>query len=251
MDIPCDVFLLAAGLGTRLRPLTDDRPKPMVDLLGKPIIDWNLELLSRAGFRRVIINLFYKGEQIREHVGDGARWGLDVLYSEETVLLDTGGGIKNIEHLVSSEHLLTFNSDTVLGPDFDLAGLVGSHRDDPERPLATMVVRDDPQIEQYGSIWVDAAGRVVELTGSIVPGSSPSKRVMFAGVQVLRREIFELMPGRGAVFSITRDTLAQALRDGRFVRAFPYAGYWNDLGTPERLAAASKDLAGIFPVSRS
>ncbi len=250
----CDAFLLSAGFGKRLKALTTATPKPLVLLHGRPLIDWNLELLSRSGFRRVFVNLHYLGEQIADFLGDGSRWGVEILYSREPILLDTGGGIKNIEHRLQSEALVTINSDVLLGRDFDYQKLLNAHRAAGPDCIATLTVRVDTQAERFGALRVDEAGRVIRFLDESLPTddggsqsglgkeSSAGTVVMYAGVQVLSRAAFDFMPPAGSVFSITKDTYRMVIRQGGLLSTYLFEGYWSDVGTPERLESASKDF---------
>ena len=260
----CDVFVLAAGRGARLRPLTDTIPKALVPVGGKPLIAWNLELLARAGSKRVIINLCYLGDQIRDYVNDGSRFGVEVVYVVEEQLLDTGGSIKNIEDLLRHDQLFTINSDVLVGPEFSPGAVLAAHRSnlshaDLSQRWATMVLRNDPAVEEYGALVVDRSGRIVEFLGEQSPhyktplsqatnaGPDAYARMMFCGIQVLERSILDRMPPKGGVFSITRDTERKLVGEGELLCGFEYSGYWNDVGTPDRLAQASNDISRIFP----
>ena len=127
-ELQADILLLSAGFGTRLRPLTESVPKPLIEVAGESLLSRNLALLSRQGCRRVIINLHYLGDKIKEFVADGSRWGLEVFYSEEPDILDTGGAIKKVAPLLEHQQLLTINSDILLGTELDLQSLLAGHR---------------------------------------------------------------------------------------------------------------------------
>ena len=241
--VDCEVLLLAAGFGKRLRPMTDSTPKPMLEVGGKPLIEWNLMLLQSSSFKRVFINLHHHGGQIRQFVGDGARWGLAVEYSEEPLLLDTGGGIKNIESRMTSSRLVVVNSDTLVGKDFSFQALLAEHA---KGARATLMVRKDPEASRFGALRVDAEGRIVALLDAEAPGTEPGRQtlVMFGGIHVIERGVIEAMPAAGSVFSITHDTYRTLVRNGEILRSYQYPGYWNDVGTPERLVRASKEFTG-------
>jgi len=238
-----DVLLLAAGYGARLQPLTLTTPKPLLEVGGKPLIEWSLDHCVRAGVERVIINLFHLGGQIRDRLGDGSRFGLKIEYSSEPSLLDTGGAVKFIESRLQHEQLLVVNSDTLFGVDLSFRNLLAAHRLNPARPAVTALVRTDPDAEKYGSLTLDSTGRVSAFLGrqfsEAVPGE---RRVMFAGAHMLSRRALSVMPPTGTAFSITRDTWMTLLERGEPIFGLVYDGYWTDVGTPERLAAASKLL---------
>lgn len=245
-NVAADVFLLAAGFGTRLKPQTDTTPKPLLPVAGRPLIDWNLSLIARSGFPRVIINLHHLGDQIIAYVGDGSRWGLEVVYSKEDPILDTGGGIKNIEHLLRHEHLVTINSDILIGGDFSLRDFAQNHLARKEAALVHMLLRVDPKARNYGSLGTAEDGRVLSFLGKqYQPGVITEER-MFTGIQILQRGVFAYMPPKGSVFSITRDTLVKVLVDEQRVDSTRYDGYWSDMGTPEQFSNLPKNLLEIL-----
>ena len=105
------VMILAAGRGLRMGSLTKDIPKPLIQVKGKPLIEWHLEKLANAGFKDIVINICYLPEMIKEFVGNGSRWELNVIYSEENPILETAGGIKNALPLLSYEPFVVINAD--------------------------------------------------------------------------------------------------------------------------------------------
>ena len=139
-------MILAAGEGTRLRPITDKIPKAMVEVGGRPLIDYALETVRRAGLGEVVINLHYLGSMIRDYIGDGSRYGLRVRFSEEDPLLDSGGGIVHAREFLGDRTFVTLNADTIIAAD--LKKIVESHR--ASRATATMVLRKDPKMAEFG-----------------------------------------------------------------------------------------------------
>src|SRR3982751_5669006 len=131
-------MILAAGLGTRLRPLTDTIPKPLLPVGGTPLIVWNLLLLRRHGIRDVVVNLHYLGHLIQKELRDGSMWGMRISYSQEPTILGTGGGLKQAERYFEGRPFLVLNGDTLC--ELDLGALRRFHEQ--HRPLATMVVRE-------------------------------------------------------------------------------------------------------------
>jgi len=244
--MPVDAMLLSAGFGTRLRPLTNDIPKPLVMLEGKTLIERNLEVLRSIGVRRVFINLHYLGDQIRDYVGDGKPWDLAVEYSEEPELLDTGGGIAKIAALVKTPHLLTINSDVFIAERHPVKELVETHISDESKPLSTMMLREDAQSEAFGEIVINESREVIRFLDVESPSHGPaskSETLMFAGIQVLSADLLAKMPKDNSKFSITRDTLRNEVANGGLIRGIKYQGFWSDIGTPDRLEIASKYLA--------
>jgi NDP-sugar pyrophosphorylase family protein len=239
--LSCDALVLAAGFGTRLRPLTETLPKPLLEVGGESLLSRNLRHLKNVGFEHVFVNAHYLAGLLREYLGDGSRWGLDVTVVEESVILDTGGAIRNIQDKMRSDTLLTINSDVLLPQSFSLRELIDAHCVIDE-PFSTMLLRRDKNTSDYGSLGVSLAGRVVEFLGETYVEEPVTERLMFAGVQILSSRVFNYMPPIGSVFSITRDTLREALKREERVEACVYEGYWNDVGTLERYEQAERDF---------
>jgi len=230
-------MVLAAGLGTRLRPLTNDRPKALVDVGGRPLIAYNLELLRRFGITDVVINLHYHGAALRSALGNGASFGLRIEYSSEDPLLDTGGGIKNAEARLAGDDFLVLNSDTIV--DLPLDRLIASHR--ARRAAATLVLRRDPEQQRYGVIEIDSSERIRRFLGKPDVTAEPLTAFMFAGVHVMSPQVFGFMPPGGA-FSMTRETYPAMLAAGAALYGFPFAGFWRVIDTPDDRDRAAHDL---------
>ena len=239
-------MVLAAGLGIRLRPLTESIPKPLLPLGPYPLLVWNLLLLRRHGVEHVMINLHYLGEQIRQTLGDGSQWHMHLSYSYEPVLLGTGGGIKRVEEFFEDSPFLVLNGDTIA--DLDVSQLVAYHRK--KAALATMALRDDPDVEHWGVVETDEDDRVLRIHGKGRTAKeddvTPCRR-MFAGVHVLDPLMLRHVP-QGGVSSII-DAYVWWLERGSMVAGYVFSGYWSDVGTPERYAQIQRDVeAGIVNV---
>jgi NDP-sugar pyrophosphorylase family protein len=245
-------MILAAGLGTRLRPLTGTIPKPLLPVEGTPLIVWNLLLLRAGGIREVIINLHYLGNMIEEAIGDGARWDMQVQYSHEPVLLGTGGGLKAAEWFFEKQPFLVINGDTLI--DLNVKALMKFHRDHGD--VATLVLRDDPHAAQWGAVESDGQNRILRINGrgmSQAYLTGPLVQRMFAGVHILHPSLLENAP-TGTPFSII-DTYTNELASGSRMFGYVHAGYWSDIGTMERYAQAQADaesglishLSSTFP----
>ena len=231
-------MVLAAGLGTRLRPLTDDRPKALVEVGGRPLITYNLELLRRFGITEVVINLHYRGDALRAALGDGSALGLRISWSEEDPILDTGGGIKKVEALLHDDDFLVMNGDTII--DLALDRLIAAHR--ARGAAATLVLRRDPEQARYGEIEVDEQDRIRRLLGVPASGAARLEPFMFAGVHVMSPAVFHYMPTAGA-FSVTRDTYPAMLADGALLYGFRFDGFWRVIDTPADRDRAAVEIA--------
>ena len=216
-------MILAAGRGERMRPLTDDRPKPLLQAGGRALIDYHLDALARAGFARIVINTAWQGHQLREHVGDGRRWGVEVRYSDEgTQALETAGGIVRALPLLGPEPFLVVNGDTHTDYPFERAAL-------PPGRHAHLVLVDNPAQHAAGDFALDD-GRV---------SSTGGHRLTFAGIGVYHPALFAGLPDAPAPLA---PLLRRAMAAGR-VSGEHYRGAWHDVGTPERLRALDAALA--------
>lgn len=229
--------ILAAGFGSRLRPLTDQVPKPLLQAGGCPLIAYSLALVRAAGIRDVVVNLHHRGDLIRAALGDGAAYGVHIRYSEENPILETGGAIRHAEPLLAGEAFVVLNSDIVI--DLDLRALIAWHG--ARGALATMVLRADPEAARYGAIEIDAEQRIRRFLGQPATVAAPLTPLMFTGVHVFEPGVFAHL-GHGR-FSITRETYPAMLRAGCPLFGYVFDGYWRALDTPAGLAEARAELS--------
>jgi MurNAc alpha-1-phosphate uridylyltransferase len=210
-------MLLAAGRGERMRPLTDQLPKPLLMVRGKPLIVHHLERLARCGVRDVVINVAWLGDRIRAALGDGAAFGVSIHYSEEGAqALETGGGIFKALPCLGSEPFLVVNGDVFT--DFDFAALSIA----PEA-WAHLLLVPNPEQHPQGDFALED-GRVVE-TGST--------RWTYSGIGLYRAQLFDgCQPGRFPLLPRLKRAMAAGRLSGEV-----YRGSWSDVGTLERLAA--------------
>lgn len=237
-------MILAAGLGTRLRPLTNTIPKPLLPVAGTPLIVWNLLLLKRHGFYDVVINLHHLGPMIEQALGNGSRYGLRIIYSREPVILGTGGGLKQAESNFSGEPVLVLNGDTLF--DLDLEDLCAFHLE--RKAAATLVLRSDADAARWGLIEVGSDDRIVRITGRGKSESGPTQPRMFAGVHILHPRLLRDV-AKGKESSII-DAYVSAIKRDEPVLGYDLKGYWSDVGTPERYAQAEQDAsAGLITLA--
>ncbi len=214
-------MLLAAGRGERMGVLTAERPKPLLTIGGVPLIERHLARLAASGVHEIVINLSYRGAQIREALGDGARFGVAIAYSDEgEPPLETGGGIVEALPLLGRAPFLLVNSD--IYTDFDPLAL-------PPAAAHTLVLVPNPPHNARGDFGLDAAGRL----------TAAPPLYTYAGIAALDPELFAgLARGRRPLKPVLDAAIARGV-----VRGLLYDGPWLDVGTPERLAAARR-LAG-------
>ncbi len=236
-------MLFAAGLGTRLAPLTERLPKPLVRVAGRPMIDYPLLLLRHYGITDIVVNIHHLGNMIEEYLGDGRELGLKISYSRETELLDTGGGLLKARPFLEGGTFLVVNSDVLIA--LDLNAVVERHR--LTGAAATLVLRADPEADRYGAVELSRDGRVQKFLHHAAPASGsagPLEKFMFTGVQVLEPRIFGYMEGEPSRrFGTTTATYPKMLRSGENLQGFVFEGFWHDLGTPESIRRAEAKLA--------
>src|SRR4051812_6085857 len=207
-------MLFAAGLGTRLRPLTDRLPKPLVAVAGRPMIDYPLLLLRRSGITDIVVNVHHLGHMIEDYLGDGDTLGLNISYSRETELLDTGGGLLKAKPFLDDGAFVVVNSDVLI--DLDLKAVIERHR--ARGAVATLVLRADADADRYGAIEISQDGRVQKFLQHRAPSiasAGPLGKFMFTGVQVLEPWVFEYMAGeQSRRFGTTTSTYPKMLIDG-------------------------------------
>jgi N-acetyl-alpha-D-muramate 1-phosphate uridylyltransferase len=219
-------MILAAGRGVRMRPLTDTTPKSLLAVGGKPIIAWQLEKLSRAGFAEVVINHAHLGHLIEAALGDGSRFGLSIRYSPEVEALETAGGIALALPLLGTEPFLVINAD--IYSDYDYSTLAGLHLAD---SLAHLVLVDNPAQHPRGDFALEA-GRVRE---------AGRHMLTFSGIGVYAPRLFGGIPPGAKVPLVP--LLCKAMGADR-VSGEHYRGRWHDVGTAERLQALDTELRG-------
>jgi NDP-sugar pyrophosphorylase family protein len=251
-------MILAAGMGTRLRPLTDDRPKALVEVAGHPMLEMTLRRLRAAGVREVIINTHHFADMISEYLKLNQNFGMRIEVSREEKLLDSGGGLKKAswffleEGADLQEPFILHNVDVI--SDIDLARMLRSHLE--QDALATMAVQDRVTsrpllFDANGQFCGRAAGpvRKADDGNSVLDRSrrgskteSAMQELAFTGIHVISPRIFREIEEEGA-FSIIATYIRLAARGERIkgFRADEY--YWRDLGRPESVALAAEELA--------
>jgi mannose-1-phosphate guanylyltransferase len=241
-------MILCAGLGTRLRPLTNHVPKPAVPLCGVSLIRWNLALLRGAGVRRAAINTHHLPEPMAAAARDAAAaLGVELAVSHEPVIAGTGGALREARGLLASaEAIFLVNGDILF--DVDLGEALSVHRR--SGALATMVLAPMPEGAGYAAVETDSGGAVRRIAGRFGPGGDGLSPWHFTGVHVLSPEVLELVPAEPLELDVNRHVYPPLMERGR-VRGHRADGYWNDLGTPARYLEASRDvLAGRVPLAR-
>lgn len=222
-------MILAAGLGQRMRPLTDNLPKPLLPIAGKPLLQYHLEALQCAGISEVVINLSYLGEKIRQFVGDGRRFGLRVEYSLEPEPLETGGGILQALPLLGDAPFLLINAD--VWSEFDYKALLTQNLQ--SEKLGHLVLVPNPEFHLRGDF-------VLRQDGILLNDDVSALRFTFSGISVISPALIA-----NYARARTKFPLVEALRAAigcEQLTGEVFAGRWSDVGTPERLMALEQQL---------
>jgi len=224
--IPC--FLLAAGRGERMRPLTDDLPKPLLTIQNKPLLEWHLEALVKANIQDVVINLAWLGEKIESALGNGSQFGLHIQYSPEVSALETAGGIcKALPLIAPEDYFLVINGD-VFSPNLPITELletVSKMRMDSSKPLAHLLMVPNPIQHPEGDFYLQ--GSAVSSSGSV-----DAEKLTFSGIGIYHKDLFkDLEFGAPAKLA----PLLKAAMEQNKVSGEKYIGPWHDVGTPQRL----------------
>lgn len=221
---PKHAMVLAAGLGTRMRPLTDTTPKPMIKVAEKPLIDWALERLVDAGVEHAVVNLHYLGDQIQTHLKNSTR--PKVSFKTEDPVLETGGGLENALDVLGDDPFFACNSDGLWldGPLNALSRLAQMWNDD---AMDAVLLLHDPQqalgYDGEGDFALDATGRLSRRT------DDDDQAYVFTGVQLLHPRLFKDAPGGAYSLNVLYD---RALAQGRLY-GLVHDGQWFHVGTPE------------------
>ena len=219
-------MILAAGLGTRMRPLTDKTPKPLLKVGGIPLIVWHIERLAHDGFTDIVINIAHLGYQIPEALGDGSEWGVNITYSDEQEegALESAGGIVKALPLLGDEPIVVVNGDVWTDYDFQ------DHRKLADGILAHLVLVPNPEHNPEGDFALED-NKVVD-----------AKQYTFSGIGYYSPKLFEGVPyGKSALAPLLR----AAMKEGK-VTGELYEGEWLDIGTPERLELLNAQLMNRY-----
>lgn len=236
-------MILSAGYGTRLWPLTEDRTKPAIPILGKPLVGYVAEYLARYGCNEIVVNLHHKPQSVRNALGDGHQFGVNLHYVEEPEILGTSGAIDNARALLDGETFVVVNGKIIT--DIDLQAALETHRR--RQALATLVLMPNAARERF---------TVVNITDGLLQGFGPMASredgvnegaetpLMFTGIQILEPEIFEYIPRR--VFShTTTEVYPRAMANGERIAVHIAEGKnesWRELSTLQRYLDISLQL---------
>jgi mannose-1-phosphate guanylyltransferase len=236
-DVGVEAIIVAGGQGTRLRPLTVNGPKHLLPLAGVPFVVHQLAKLADAGVTRVVLATSYHADQFEPELGDGARWGVELVYVTESQPLGTAGAIRHATSQLDArpeDPVVILNGDILSG--HDLAGQLAYHRR--RRADVTLHLVEVDDARPYGSVPTDADGNVADF---LEKSPDPDCRQINAGCYVFSRRVIDEIPA-GRVVSVERETFPALLAAGRAVSGFLDDSYWLDVGTPAALCLGSSDV---------
>ena len=216
-------MILSAGYGTRLWPLTEDRTKPAIPILGKPLVGYVAEYLARNGCDEIVVNLHHRPESVRKALGDGSRFGVTLRYVEEPGILGTSGAMDNARALLDGATFVVVNGKIIT--DIDLHAAFETHRR--AEALATLVLM--PNVARERFTVVETADGLLRGFGGMAnlekPGGEQGEEVplMFTGIQILEPRIFDYIP-RGVFSHSTTDVYPQAISQGERIAVHVAAG---------------------------
>jgi NDP-sugar pyrophosphorylase family protein len=228
-------FILAAGLGTRLRPLGLDLPKVMMSVGGQPLLQHHLRLLRSQGITDLVINLHYLPEVVMAYFGDGSRFGVKITWSHEEELLGTAGAVKRMEDQLREERFLVIYGDNLIR--LSLAPLVEFHGK--HKAEATVALFESPEPWTGGVVETNASGRVTRFVEK-PDRNEVSTNLINAGIFVLEPSVLDAIAA-GTFQDFGKDVFPRLISQRRAVYAMKPDAYIQDIGTPERLAKAQRD----------
>jgi mannose-1-phosphate guanylyltransferase len=232
-----EAILLVGGRGTRLAPLTDAIAKPMLPVGGVPFIAHQIAQAQAAGINKIVLATSYLAQTFTDYFGDGSDFGVELIYAIEESALGTGGAIRNAAEFLTGtpdSSIVIFNGDVLSG--HDLLGQIAAH----ERSKAdvTLYLTKVKDARAYGCVPCDQSGRVLDFLEKM---ENPVTDLINAGCYIFKRSIIDQIPANKVV-SVERETFPNLLKSGANIRGFIDNSYWLDVGTPQALLTASRDL---------
>lgn len=223
-------MILSAGYGTRLWPLTEDRTKPAIPILGKPLVGYVAEYLAQNGCDEIVVNLHHRPESVRRALGDGSKFGVKLQYVEEPEILGTSGAVDNARELLDGETFVVMNGKIIT--DIDLKAALETHRS--ANAVATLILLPNPNYERFSVVETDG-GYLKGFGGMPVKGEVQSQDppLMFTGIQIFEPRIFEHIP-HGVFSHSTIAVFPQAIAKGEKIATHVAHESWYELSTIQR-----------------
>jgi NDP-sugar pyrophosphorylase family protein len=228
-------MVLAAGLGTRLRPLTDLISKPMAPIVNKPVMEHIIELLVKHNFRDIVCNLHWFPEAIKDYFGDGTKWEINISYSYEEVLLGTAGGVKNVESFFKGQTFLIISGDALT--DINITEVMEFHK--MKGGIATLVLTEVEDPSQFGIVLLDDDKKIIGFQEKPLSGEEKSN-LANSGIYVFEPEIFNYIP-KGSFCDFGKNIFPDLLEKQVAYYGFKHNQYWNDVGNLEEYQRGNFD----------
>ncbi len=243
-------MILAAGYGERLWPLTADRGKPALPVLGKPLVGYVAEYLAKNGVAEAVVNLHHAPDSVRAALGDGSKFGLHLEYVFERVILGTSGGLDNARRHFGDGTFIVINGKLIT--DIDLRAAVETHRS--TNALATLVLKRNVNRERFSTVE-SCDGLIARFAGMPSPADRGEAPLMFTGIHILQPRIFEYIP-RGVFSDSVVDVYPKAMAAGERIAAHVGEGMWYELSTLQRyldisLALMEREGRDVFAGTRT
>jgi len=229
-------IILSAGYGTRLWPLTEDRTKPAIPILGKPLVGYVAEYLATYGFDEIVVNLHHRPESVRKALGDGSKFGVKLHYVEEPEILGTSGALDNTREFFDRETFLVVNGKIIT--DIDLKAALETHRK--TNALATLVLLRNTRRERF-SIVETEQDRITGFAGMPDKNAVGPTPLMFTGIHIMEPRIFDYIP-RGIFSDSVTHVYPKAMANGETIAAHVASGKWRELSTLERYLEISVEM---------
>ena len=232
---PSKAIILAGGKGTKMKPMTNFLPKPMLRIHDKPILEHNIELLKRHGIKDIIISIGYRGEKIKEYFGDGSQIGVNITYVKEKSPLGTGGPLNLLKGKINDTFVM-LNGDEL--KDIDLEDMFMFHRKNKSTATIALTTVEDPS--KYG-VAVMNGNKIMTFIEKPSKTNAPSKLIN-SGLYILEPEVFKIVPEG---FSMIENDVFPKLASNDKLLGYVFSGQWFDTDTPNRFTEAEREWQGL------
>ncbi len=216
-------MILAAGVGSRLDPLTRNVPKPLVPIVNRPVMEYLILLLKQHGFHDIMVNVHYLGDVISDYFGDGSKWGVNIHWAHESELWGDAGSVKNAQAFFQNETFLVIGGDDLT--DMDLTAVVQTHKRKNAAATLALSIVDDPS--EYGIVQLNEEGRITRFLEK--PKGEVFSKTANTGVYVFEPQVFDLMP-QGAFFLFGKQLFPLMMERGLPMYGHVTEAYWKDVG---------------------
>ena len=235
-------LILAAGLGTRMAPITESIPKPLIPVLNRYVIEYNINFLKHYGIKEIFINLYHNGDKIVDALGNGKKYGVKIKYLKEKEILGTGGAIGTMRNHVDGPFIV-MNSDTIF--DFDLEAMIDSHHSSGAQ-VTLGVMHSDPR-DSRAVVTVNENGRITRMIDSAITETVPEGNAIFTGLHIIDPSLLEYIPEK-IFLSITSYVYRRMIEEKELINAIFIDGKWWDMGTPDDYLNCSFELLKSLPL---